>query len=98
MPIVSLKEIVDRAFQERYGVPAVNVFNDLTMQGVLDAAVEVRSPIIVQTSVKTVRSIGAKILFSMCQSMTVDIEVPVALLSTSPERDDTILVTDPFAD
>jgi adenylosuccinate synthase len=26
------------------------------------------------------------------------IEVPVALLSTSPERDDTILVRDPFAD
>jgi len=26
------------------------------------------------------------------------IEAPVALLSTSPERDDTILVTDPFAD
>ena len=26
------------------------------------------------------------------------IECPVALLSTSPERDDTILVSDPFAD
>ena len=26
------------------------------------------------------------------------IECPVALLSTSPERDDTILVRDPFAD
>jgi adenylosuccinate synthase len=26
------------------------------------------------------------------------IEVPVAMLSTSPERDDTILVRDPFAD
>jgi len=26
------------------------------------------------------------------------IQCPVALLSTSPERDDTILVTDPFAD
>ncbi|HVM86502.1 MAG TPA: adenylosuccinate synthetase, partial [Candidatus Binatia bacterium] len=26
------------------------------------------------------------------------IEAPVALLSTSPERDDTIMVTDPFAD
>ncbi|MCH7931157.1 MAG: adenylosuccinate synthetase, partial [Proteobacteria bacterium] len=26
------------------------------------------------------------------------IEAPVALLSTSPERDDTILVRDPFAD
>ncbi len=27
-----------------------------------------------------------------------DTGCPVALLSTSPERDDTILVTDPFAD
>ncbi|MDB0060376.1 adenylosuccinate synthetase, partial [Planktomarina sp.] len=26
------------------------------------------------------------------------IDCPVALVSTSPERDDTILVTDPFAD
>ena len=26
------------------------------------------------------------------------IQCPVALLSTSPERDDTILVTDPFSD
>jgi len=26
------------------------------------------------------------------------IECPVALLSTSPEREDTILVTDPFQD
>jgi len=36
MPAVSLEEIVDRAFAARCGVPAVNVFNDLTMQGVLD--------------------------------------------------------------
>jgi adenylosuccinate synthase len=26
------------------------------------------------------------------------IEAPVALLSTSPDREDTILMTDPFAD
>lgn len=30
MPVVSLKEIVDRAFDGRYGVPAMNVVNDLT--------------------------------------------------------------------
>jgi fructose-bisphosphate aldolase class II len=88
VPVVSLKEILDRAFDARYGVPAVNVFNDLTMQGVLAAAVEVRSPIIVQTSVKTVRSIGAKVLFAMWQSMTADIDVPVALhLDHCPDRD-----------
>lgn len=88
MPVVSLKDIVDRAFDARYGVPAVNVFNDLTMQGVLAAAVEVRSPVIVQTSVKTVRSIGATVLFAMWQSMTADIDVPVALhLDHCPDRE-----------
>ena len=59
VPVVPLKEIVDRAFAERYGVAAINVVNDLTLEAVLAAAVEQRSPVIVQTSVKTVRSIGA---------------------------------------
>ncbi len=30
MGVVPLKEIVDPAFQARYGVPAINIFNDLT--------------------------------------------------------------------
>ena len=43
MPVVALKEIVDRAFAERYGVAAINVVNDLTMEAVLAAAVEERA-------------------------------------------------------
>ena len=50
MPVVSLKEILDRAFTERYGVAAINVVNDLTLEAVLAAAVEQRSPVIIQTS------------------------------------------------
>ena len=42
MPVVPLKEIVDRAFAERYGVAAINVVNDLTLEAVLAAAVEQR--------------------------------------------------------
>ena len=38
MPIVSMKEILDRAFAERYGVPAFNIVNDLTIEAVLAAA------------------------------------------------------------
>lgn len=88
MPVVSLKEIVDRAFDEGYGVPAINVLNDLTLQGVLTAAENARSPLIVQTSVKTVRSIGAEVLFGMWQLMTRDITVPVTLhLDHCPYRD-----------
>ena len=88
MPVVSLKEIVDPALQQRYGVPAINILNDLTLEGVLLAAVRERSPLIVQTSVKTVRSIGSRVLFAMWTSMTAGIEVPVSLhLDHCPDRD-----------
>lgn len=87
MAVVSLKEIVERAFAERYGVPAINIFNDLTLQEVLNGAVEAHSPVIVQTSVKTVKSIGSAVLYSMWTSMTAGIEVPVTLhLDHCPDR------------
>lgn len=87
MPVVSLKEIVDAAFAQRYGVPAVNILNDLTLDAVLAGAVEAKSPLIVQTSVKTVKSIGAPVLYAMWSSMTAGIEVPVTLhLDHCPDR------------
>jgi fructose-bisphosphate aldolase class II len=87
VPVVSLKEIVDRAFAQRYGVPAINVVNDLTMEAVLAAAVRERSPVIIQTSVKTVRSIGLDLLHAMWREMTAGIEVPVSLhLDHCPDR------------
>ncbi|MEU0495381.1 class II fructose-bisphosphate aldolase [Mycobacterium sp. NPDC006124] len=88
MPVVALKDILDRALLQRYGVAAINVFNDLTMEAVLAAAVERRSPLIVQTSVKTVRSIGMDVLYGMWTSMTAGIEVPVCLhLDHCPDRE-----------
>ncbi|HEV7711128.1 MAG TPA: class II fructose-bisphosphate aldolase [Asanoa sp.] len=87
MGVVSLKEIVDRAKRDRYGVAAINIVNDLTLESVLAAAVERRSPMIVQTSVKTVKSIGSDVLIAMWRSMTAGIEVPVSLhLDHCPER------------
>lgn len=88
MPAVPLKEILDRAFAQRYGVAAINVVNDLTLEAVLAAAVEQRSPVIIQTSVKTVRSIGADLLFAMWRELTAGIEVPVSLhLDHCPDRE-----------
>ncbi|SDQ37335.1 class II fructose-bisphosphate aldolase [Quadrisphaera sp. DSM 44207] len=87
MPVVPLKEIVDAAFAERYGVPAINVVNDLTLEGVLAGAVQARSPLIVQTSVKTVRAIGSDVLIATWKAMTAGIEVPVSLhLDHCPDR------------
>jgi len=88
MSVVSLKEILKPAFDERYGVPAINIFNDLTLEAVLAGAVKAKSPVIIQTSVKTVKSIGVKVLASMWQSMTNGIEVPVTLhLDHCPSRE-----------
>ncbi|MEU9384125.1 class II fructose-bisphosphate aldolase [Streptomyces sp. NPDC048279] len=88
MGVTPLTEILARPFEERYAVPAINVFNDLTLEAVLAAAVENASPLIVQTSVKTVRSIGSDVLYAMWTSMTAGIDVPVTLhLDHCPERE-----------
>lgn len=87
MPLVSLKEVLARALSERYGVPAFNIINDLSIEAVLAAAVEERSPVILQTSVKTVRMYGRRELYDIVATLTQDVEVPVTLhLDHCPER------------
>jgi len=87
MPIVPTQEILQRAFHEHYGVAAINVVNDLTLEAVLAAAEETRAPLIVQTSVKTVKMEGAEVLFGMWREMAGRTTVPVALhLDHCPDR------------
>ncbi len=69
MPVTPLRDILKPAFDARYGVPAINIVNDLTMEAVLAGAVEARSPVILQTSVKTVTVI-APVLYAMWKAMT----------------------------
>ena len=88
MGVISLKEILRPAFADRYGVPAINIFNDLTLEAVLAGAVQAKSPLIIQTSVKTVKSIGVEVLASMWRSMTNGIQIPVTLhLDHCPDRE-----------
>jgi fructose-bisphosphate aldolase class II len=87
MPVTSTKRLVTEAMQDGYAVPAINVVNQLTMEAVLAAAQELRSPMIVQTSVKTVRSIGLEVLKAMWDTTTASVDVPVALhLDHCPDR------------
>ncbi|MGA2873444.1 MAG: class II fructose-bisphosphate aldolase [Candidatus Dormibacteria bacterium] len=88
MPVVPTGQILDRAFSERYGVAAINIVNDLTLEAVLAAAEELRAPVIVQTSVKTVEQVGLDVLYTMWVEMTKAITVPVALhLDHCPQRE-----------
>ena len=87
MPVVPMKDLLDRALAERYGVPAFNVVNDLTVEAVLAAAAEERSPVVLQTSVKTVRAYGRRQLVDVVATMARDVDVPVTLhLDHCPDR------------
>ena len=83
MPVVSLKETLDRAFAERYGVPAINIINDLSIDAVLAAAVEENSPVILQTSVKTVVMYGRDQLYGIFTAIARDCPVPVTCTWTT---------------
>ncbi|MCE1252643.1 MAG: class II fructose-bisphosphate aldolase [Anaerolineae bacterium] len=87
MPIVALKEMLDDALNRRYGVGAFNIVNDLTLKAVLEAAEEQRSPVIIQTSIKTVKTTGVDVLFAMWSEMAKKVSVPVCLhLDHCPDR------------
>jgi ketose-bisphosphate aldolase len=79
MAIASLPEIMDRAFQKRYGVVAFNTVDDVTMQGVIKAAEQSRSPLIIQISVKTVKFWGANVVKDMFADMATRATVPITL-------------------
>jgi ketose-bisphosphate aldolase len=88
MPVVPTQDILGRAFRDRYGVAAINIVNDLTLEAVLAAAEELRAPLIVQTSVKTVKQLGADVLYAMWVEMAPKISVPVAIhLDHCPDRE-----------
>ena len=88
MPVVPMKEMLDRALADRYGVAAFNVLNDLSVEAVLTAAVEEQSPVILQTSVKTVKMYGRAQLFDIITTMVRDVPVPVTLhLDHCPSRE-----------
>jgi fructose-bisphosphate aldolase class II len=88
MSFVPLNDVLADALAGGYGVPAFNIVNDLSAEAVLEAAAEEHSPVILQTSVKTVRMYGRKKLFTILAGLVEDASVPVVLhLDHCPERE-----------
>jgi ketose-bisphosphate aldolase len=79
MSVATLPEIMDPAFRERYGVAAFNAVDDITMDGLIKAAEQARSPLIIQISVKTVKFWGAEVIKDMFMDMAGRVSVPVTL-------------------
>lgn len=59
MPLVSLRQVLDHAAENDYGVPAFNVNNVEQLRAVMEAADSVDSPVIVQASAGARKYAGA---------------------------------------
>lgn len=79
MPYVNTTAMLKKARKERYVVGAFNIVNQTSMRAVIEAAKEEKSPIIIQTSQKTVIDLGYKVLTSMIGELADDVEIPVAM-------------------
>ena len=79
MSYVTLRELLPAAERSGYAVPAFNILNYLTARATIEACEEMRSPLIIQTSVKTVKQIGAVELMDFIAPLMAKAKVPVAL-------------------
>jgi len=60
MPYVNTKEMLIKARQQKYVVGGFNIVNHTSLVAVIEAAKETSSPVIIQTSQKTVMGLGYK--------------------------------------
>jgi tagatose 1,6-diphosphate aldolase GatY/KbaY len=79
MSIVNAKEIMVEAAKGRYAVGAFNVTNLIQFEGVADAATELRSPVIIQTSVKPSKFLGTEVLVAIFRTIAATTPVPMCL-------------------
>lgn len=76
---VSMKEILKNAKTQGYAVGAFNIFNHISARAVIAAAEEMKKPVIVQTSVGTVKYYGVSELAGMIKVLSKGAAVPVYL-------------------
>ncbi len=79
MSLVNLAEVMQPAARDGYAVAAFNIVNFQTAQAIVQAAEAIRSPLILQTSVSTVKAIGAEPLIHFLRHLAKAAAVPVAI-------------------
>ncbi len=80
MALVTLRQILDEAEKAGYGIGAFNVNNMEQIQGIFQAAAELKSPLIIQASFNAVKYAGLKFIQALMKAATETYpDVPTAL-------------------
>lgn len=79
MPFVTLREVLQNAQQEGYAVGAFNANNMEIVKAIMEAAVEERSPVVLQASQGALRYAGLNYITAMVRAAAEEADVPVVL-------------------
>lgn len=79
MPLVSMTDMLKKARADKYAVGAFNILDYISMKAAVHAASELRSPVIIQTSEKTVRFWGFKTIVNWITELASATDIPVAM-------------------
>lgn len=79
MSIVNARDIMMEAAEGRYAVGAFNITDLVQMEAVVEAAIEKRAPVIIQTSVKPSKFLGRQVLVAVYRTLAEAAPIPVCL-------------------
>jgi len=79
MSIVNAKDILIEAAKGKYAIGAFNITDLIQMEGVVDAAVEKKSPLIIQTSVKPSKFLGTDVMVAIYKTIAASAHIPICL-------------------
>ncbi|MDZ7798100.1 MAG: class II fructose-1,6-bisphosphate aldolase [Patescibacteria group bacterium] len=79
--LVSLKKLVEQAHQHKYAVGAFNTSNLEVTQGIIQGAVEMQAPVIIQVSETAIKYAGLKSITAIVETVAKNeaVNIPVAL-------------------
>ncbi len=78
MSIVNARDIMMEAAKGNYAVGAFNITDLVQMEAVVEAAVEKRAPVIIQTSVKPSKFLGRQVLVAIYRTLAEAAPIPFA--------------------
>jgi len=79
MAIQTAKEVLLRAAEGKYAVGAFNITNIIQMEAVVETAVDMKAPLIIQTSVTPSKFLGRQVLVAVYRALAEESPIPIAL-------------------
>ncbi len=79
MPLVTTKEMFEKSMKEGFAIGAFNVNNMEIIQGIVDAAAEENSPVILQASSSAIKYARIGYLRKMVEAALEEHDIPIAL-------------------